>query len=119
MNDAGSLQNLNDIVLPVPVPWWPPAPGWYILAAMLLTLLVVLALRGWRRWRRNAYRRRSLDRVASMRAGRGEIGDLPAVLKQAALCVWPRRQVAALRREGVKVDAGGVVLGFVERRYAY
>ena len=96
MNDTGSLQNLNDIVLPAPVPWWPLAPGWYILAAILLVLLVVLALRGWRRWRRNAYRRQALARVAAMRAGQGELGDLPAVLKQTAMCVWPRRQVAAL-----------------------
>ena len=34
MNDAGSLQNLNDIVVPEPVAWWPPAPGWYEVKAL-------------------------------------------------------------------------------------
>ena len=35
MNDPGSLQNLNDIVVPGPVAWWPLAPGWYLLLAVL------------------------------------------------------------------------------------
>ena len=35
MNDPGSLQNLNDIVLPAPVPWWPLAPGWWVLIGLI------------------------------------------------------------------------------------
>ena len=46
MNDPGSLQNLNDIVVPGPVAWWPPAPGWYVLAAFALAGLAWL---GWHR----------------------------------------------------------------------
>ena len=42
MGDPGSLQNLNDIVAPAPVAWWPPAPGWWMLAALLATLLLPL-----------------------------------------------------------------------------
>ena len=45
MNDSGSLQNLNDIVIPDPVAWWPPAPGWYVLAAILLIIFTLLAIR--------------------------------------------------------------------------
>ena len=49
MSDPGNLQNLNDIVLPVPAHWWPPAPGWYVLAGLLLAVLALLALRWLRR----------------------------------------------------------------------
>ena len=96
MNDPASLQNLNDIVLPASVPWWPPAPGWYVLSAVVLGVLLILALRGWRRWRRNAYRRQALASVAAMRAERLELQYLPGLLKRAALSAWPRRQVAGL-----------------------
>ena len=63
MNDAGSLQNLNDIVVPGPVAWWPLAPAWYVLAAVLLAVIVMLAVHRWRNWRQNRYRRQSLTEL--------------------------------------------------------
>ena len=38
--DPASLQNLNDIVALGPVPWWPPAPGWYFVIAVVTGLLL-------------------------------------------------------------------------------
>lgn len=32
---------LRDIHLPEPISWWPLAPGWWVLVAVLLTLLVL------------------------------------------------------------------------------
>ncbi len=49
---------LRDIHLPLPIAWWPPAPGWWLAAS----LVIVLSL-GWtlqRRW----HRRRALRRAA-------------------------------------------------------
>ncbi len=46
---------LRDIHLPDPVAWWPPAPGWWVLAAILL-LCAIMAIRQWRRRRTVAYR---------------------------------------------------------------
>ena len=60
MNDAGSLQNLNDIVVPGPVGWWPLAPGWYVLGAIAFIACLVLAFRWWRRWQGNRYRRQAM-----------------------------------------------------------
>jgi len=98
MNDAGSLQKLNDIVAPGPVDWWPPAPGWYVLGAIALVVLLVLTFRWWRRWQENRYRRQAMTELELIRgqASRESLQQLPALLKRAALSVWPREEVACL-----------------------
>jgi hypothetical protein len=45
---------LRDIHLPDAVSWWPPAPGWWLLAALVLAGLAVVALRYYRERRRRA-----------------------------------------------------------------
>jgi hypothetical protein len=98
MNDAGSLQKLNDIVVPAPVPWWPPAPGWYVLLGIALAALALMGVLYWRRWQRNRYRRQALRDLSLIRgAASGErLRQIPELLKRAALAVWPRAEVAAL-----------------------
>ena len=98
MKDAGSLQNLNDIVVPGPVGWWPPAPGWYVVGGIALITLLVLSLRWWRRWQGNRYRRQALAELALIRgqASGDSLRQLPDLLKRAALSAWPREEVAAL-----------------------
>lgn len=49
MNPAGPI--LRDIHLP-PAPWWPLAPGWWVLAGVAVALAIVLLL--WWRRRRSA-----------------------------------------------------------------
>ena len=112
-NDSASLQNLNDIVVPPPVPWWPLAPGWYVVAAALLFLLSWLLFRQWQRWRRNTYRRQALAELSSIRAGGddGQIRRVPELLKRTALSAWPRQQVAGLSGaawHGFLDDAAGM-----------
>lgn len=43
MDNAELLAQLADIHLPAPVGLWPPAPGWWILALLLLALAVFAA----------------------------------------------------------------------------
>ena len=48
---------LHDIHLPDPAGWWPPAPGWWILALLLLALLIWFSRVSWQwmkyqRWRK-------------------------------------------------------------------
>ena len=54
------LANLRDIHLPAEIGNWPPAPGWYALAAVILLIIAVLCLWLWRRHRQNAWRRAAL-----------------------------------------------------------
>ena len=50
MNATAALGPLRDIRGLDPMPWWPPAPGWWLLALAGLAVLLAL-LWGWHRWR--------------------------------------------------------------------
>lgn len=90
--DAASLQNLRDIVVPEPPPLWPPAPGVVVLLVIALAVVIALALL-WRRARaRNAYRRAGIALLDTARTSR----DVNVVLKRVALAAWPRPEVAPL-----------------------
>jgi hypothetical protein len=97
--DPGSLDRLHDIVTPPPAPWWPPAPAWYALGAIVFVLLAVLAWRGIAWWVRNRYRRAALAELPKLEAAAGEADTLPALaelVKRVGLVAFPRERVAAL-----------------------
>lgn len=94
------LAALRPLHAPEPVSWWPPAPGWWLLALLALGLLI-LAL-GWsiRRYRRNAYRRQALRELQQL-LGRGDcqaatLSQLNALLKRVALARGERHAAAGL-----------------------
>ncbi|MFV8816463.1 DUF4381 domain-containing protein [Haliea sp. E17] len=100
------LAALRPLREPEAIGWWPPAPGWWILAG-LLVLALVLATRWWlRRRRREAYRVRALAALADIRATYAGNGDGLAcliasneLLKSVALRAFPRRDVAGMSGE--------------------
>ncbi|MCX5569280.1 MULTISPECIES: DUF4381 domain-containing protein [Kaistia] len=96
--NPSDLSNLRDIVLPAPVPFWPPAPGWWILAAAVLAGLVLLAARQVVRRRHDAYRRQALRELAALPEPLDAAGAqrLSSILKRTALVAFPRSEVAAL-----------------------
>jgi len=96
MNGPVSLQNLKDIVMPPPVPFWPPAPGWLFLLGLLILLLVFLLARAVLRYRRNAYRRAALAEIAALSGNSDALPAIAALLKRTALAAFPREQVAGL-----------------------
>ena len=90
--DAASLQNLRDIVVPEPPPLWPPAPGVWVLLSVILAVVLALFLLWWRARQRNAYRRAGPALLEGARTSR----DINIVLKRVALAAWPRPEVAPL-----------------------
>lgn len=101
--DPSSLQNLNDIVLPAVVGWWPLASGWYYLMGFFLIVIGWIGNRSVRRWIRNRYRRSALQELATISASlQGEseraqnLRQIPALLKRTALSAYPRSEVASL-----------------------
>src|SRR5690348_12337591 len=91
MSDPSDLSNLRDIVLPPEVALWPPAPGWWIVAAGSVAATAILIAMAVTRHRRNAYRRAALGELDA-----ADARDISAVLKRAALAAWPRGEVASL-----------------------
>ena len=62
MNPQGTdlLAQLRDIHAAPAAPWWPPAPGWWMLFITLAFLLFLLARKGLGAWKRRLQRRRLL-----------------------------------------------------------
>ena len=105
-NDPASLDRLHDIVTPPPVSWWPPAPGWHVGAALLLSILLLLLIRFVSRYRASAYRRAALRELAVLEEA-NDWRELPVLLKRVALTAYPRAEVASLD--------GGAWLQFLDR----
>lgn len=59
---ADPLQQLRDIHVPAEPSWWPPAPGWWLLAGLCLGLIFWL----YRQWQRRQQQQAPLRQAASL-----------------------------------------------------
>lgn len=109
MEAEDPLSQLADIHLPAAVSLWPPAPGWWLLAALLLCGLALLGLVQVRRWQQRQRLTRVLAELAQARAAwrkadasvRNDAGlallyAINSLLKRVALLHFPEAQVAPL-----------------------
>lgn len=103
---ADPLAELRDIQLPPGIETWPPAPGWWLVAAVMLGLLGAALWALFQYWRRNRYRREARtqlrDIYAQWEQTRDDHAYLQAVqtlLKRVALTRFPRSNVASLTGE--------------------
>ncbi|MGE9270280.1 MAG: DUF4381 domain-containing protein [Verrucomicrobiales bacterium] len=90
--DTGDLSELWDIVEPEGGLWWPLAPGWYVLATVVMVAAIYYAFRAFRRYQANAYRREAL-RLLQQASSDVQICRL---LKRTALVCAGRQTVASL-----------------------
>ncbi|MFW2373832.1 MAG: DUF4381 domain-containing protein [Gammaproteobacteria bacterium] len=93
--DPYSLDNLRDIMLPDAPPLWPPAPGAWLLLAILAGIILLLVLQLHTARKRNAYRRAGMALLHSANT----VHDVSVCLKRVALAIFPRQQVASLYGE--------------------
>ena len=107
---------LRDIHLPEPVSWWPPAPGWWLVLALVIGL-AALAVWLYRRPRRaKAPRRlalRELERIsrdyAVHRDPQRLAVQLSVLLRRTAISLFPRAEAAGLTGEAWLVYLDGVL----------
>jgi hypothetical protein len=98
-----ALSELHDIHLPAPISFWPPAPGYYIIALVLILFTVVFFIRFYTRKSREI-KRAALEQLSEMEQtyqNGGEAHQVAAqisvLLKQVALLYYPRETVASLQ----------------------
>jgi len=100
MNPSAQTLNLRDIHLPGEPGFWPPAPGWWLLAFVLLAVLVWLGRTGWRRYRIHRQRQRILALLDNLEKDNTVTPDflaqLSILLRRLALMRFPRQQIASL-----------------------
>ena len=98
---------LKDIHLPAPVPWWPPAPGWWILIGLIL-LGSVLLLWFYKRRQRlmlSACNLAKLELVkvreeySSHADAKHLVQELSILIRRLSISVFPRMETASLTGE--------------------
>lgn len=101
MNQPDPLSQLRDIHLPEPVGWWPPAPGWWLLAFVVSVVVVALVffLRG--RFVNNRYRTVALNTLSGLDGHDNDsasevLTEISAILRRVAIQTYGRQRVAPL-----------------------
>jgi len=97
---------LRDLHLPDAVGWWPLAPGWWVLLALIVAGIAYLAWRWFRAWQFNAARRFALRELGGIEAAYLEhrnpvaLGkQLSELLRRGMLAYAPRGEMAGLTGE--------------------
>lgn len=94
MNPDPAELPLRDIHLPAPVSWWPPAPGWWLLALILL-LASLLAWLWLRHRRQRRWARAALAELAELDAAFRADGNAHRLCSEVSLLL---RRIAVLDR---------------------
>lgn len=100
MNPGDPLSQLKDIHLPETGGFWPPAPGWWFLAALALALVAVLVWLALRRRRRQRWLTLAKQELARLEQSATPAPhwfvQLNVLLKQAARERYPEAHPEAL-----------------------
>lgn len=92
---------LRDVHSAVAPDWWPPAPGWWVVLALVIVAIAMFAYRGCRRWRRERIRRRLRAELASVEPLAQEdpaafLSQLAVLLKRLVIHACDRPELAGV-----------------------
>jgi hypothetical protein len=113
---------LHDIHLPQPAGWWPPAPGWWILAVITLVFCVWLFRKSYRFWVKKRRQQRLLKAFNKNLSELNKLDDpafmteISARLRRLALTLFDDSTVAALSgRQWLQfLDTKGATTAFTQ-----
>ena len=92
-----SLNNMHDIIVPNAVGFFPLAPGWYILLLLFFTLLFHFALKRYRIYKKEQYRREAFESLAQLQQrNRKNTLALLSLAKRVGLSAYGRENIAIL-----------------------
>jgi hypothetical protein len=121
--DVSSLP-LRDIHLPGPIGLWPPAIGWWVLAALVLVVLALYALR----YYRSRHRRLALNNLKRMHAALEQgaepvecLQDVSTVLRRFAMTTAAQRRAKTRAPLAEEPDVPGLTgnrwLAYLDSRW--
>jgi hypothetical protein len=104
---ANPMAQLRDIRGLDAIPWWPPAPGWWLAlaGALLLMLLLIWSIRHLLRFPPGGWRNEARQRLRALRRALRETptkeiaGELSELLRRIAMARFGRRDCAGLSGE--------------------
>ncbi len=106
MNPQDPLAQLQPLREPAAIASWPPAPGWWLLTALVLIGCAGLLWWLFQRHRRNTYRRQGAAALEKVRSNYQQnpdaatcIAEVNAVLKSVALQAYPRTEIAGIHSQ--------------------
>lgn len=94
------LHGIDEIEIPVHVPWWPETVAWKILLALVSVGITKYAWRRLRKWQANKYRRIAIEKLREIeleyfsKNRPQSLQELPVILKATALQAYPRENIA-------------------------
>lgn len=92
-----SLDNLHDIIVPDAVGFFPPAPGWYIVALLLFALLFHFSVRRYKAYQKSQYKRDALKELETYKKrSQADVIALLLLAKRVGLSAFGRNAVAKL-----------------------
>lgn len=100
MNPSDPLSQLRDIHLPAPISWWPLAPGWYILAILILVLIAIASVCWYRhrqKWRKQQVIFHMLENYMNQQPPHWTCVNL--LIKRVAFIHHSRKHIAGLHGE--------------------
>ena len=103
MNPTDPLAALRDIRVPDGPEFWPPAPGWLVVAGLIIAVGLMATFIGVRQWRAGRFRREALASLRTLRArhqdGAPDVEvamELSMLIRRVALARHTREEVAGL-----------------------